>query len=120
MAILRKINHLENIGKTQDDFFARLRPTLPPVARLPKPRRDFVVTAEVLKAAGVSFPTLRDWIKKGIIPPPLGAARGRGNLAKYPRQAVLQADLARRLRAEGWSLDEIAEHMKTHTWEPEP
>ena len=86
---------------------------------MPKPRRDFVVTAEVLKAAGVSFPTLRDWIKKGIIPPPLGAVRGRGNLAKYPRQAVLQADLARRLRAEGWSLDEIAEHMKTHTWDSE-
>ena len=65
------------------------------MARLPKPRRDFVVTVEVLKAAGVSFPTLRDWIAKGIIPPPLGAARGRGNLAKYPRQAVLQAELAR-------------------------
>ena len=120
MAILRKINHLENIGKTQDDFFARVRPTLCPVARMPKPRRDFVVTAEVLKAAGVSFPTLPDWIKKGIIPPPLSAVRGRGNRAKYPRQAVLQADLARRLREEGWSLDEIAEHMKTHAWEPEP
>ena len=89
-----------------------------PVPRMPtKPRRDFVVTAEVLKAAGVTFATLRDWIKKGVVPPPFESVRGRGNLAKYPRHAVRQADLARRLRAEGWSLDAIAEHMKTRKWE---
>ncbi len=72
---------------------------------------------EVLQAAGVSFVTLREWIRRGIVPPALEAVKGRGNLAKYPRHAVLQADLARRLRAEGWTLDAIAEHMKTRPWD---
>lgn len=87
---------------------------MPP--RLPKPRRTFVNAQEVLQAAGVSFVTLREWIRRGIMPPALEAVKGRGNLAKYPRHAVLQADLARRLRAEGWTLDAIAEHMKTQPW----
>ena len=87
---------------------------MPP--RLPKPRRTFVNAQEVLQAAGVSFVTLREWIRRGIVPPALEAVKGRGNLAKYPRHAVLQADLARRLRAEGWTLDAIAEHMKTRPW----
>ena len=72
---------------------------------------------EVLQAAGVSFVTLREGIRRGIVPPPLEVVKGRGNLAKYPRHAVPQADLARRLRAEGWTLDSIAEHMKTRTWD---
>jgi len=72
---------------------------------------------EVLKVAGVSFVTLREWIKRGIMPPPLEAVKGRGNLAKYPRHAVSRAGLARRLRDEGWTLDAIAEHMKTRVWE---
>ena len=32
---------------------------------------------EVLKAAGVSFVTLREWIRRGIVPPPLEAVKGR-------------------------------------------
>lgn len=70
-----------------------------------------------MRAAGVSFVTLREWIKRGIMPPPLAAVTGRGNLAKYPRHAVSQAGLARRLRADGYTLDEIAEHMKTRVWD---
>ena len=88
--------------------------------RAPKPRRTFVNAQEVLKAAGVSFVTLREWIKRGVVPPPLEAVKGRGNLAKYPRHAVPQAGLARRLRYEGWTLDSIAEHMKTRTWDGQP
>lgn len=61
--------------------------------------------------------TVREWIRRGILPPPFEAVTGRGNLAKYPRHAVPQAGLARRLRAEGWTLDAIAEHMKTRTWD---
>ncbi len=82
------------------------------VRQLPKPRRMFARTADVLKAAGVSFVTLREWIRRGILPEPLETARGRGNLAKYPRSAVARAELARRLRDDGWALDEIAEHMR--------
>lgn len=88
--------------------------------RPPKPRRAFVYAEEVLAAAGVSVPTFRDWIRRGILPPPLAAVNGRGNIAKYPRHAVPQAGLARRLREEGWTLDEIAEHMKTRVWESQP
>jgi DNA-binding transcriptional MerR regulator len=88
--------------------------------RPPKPRRTFVTAKEIQKAAGVSFVTLREWIKRGVLPPPIEVVTGRGNLAKYPRHAVLQADLARRLRAEGWTLDAIAEHMKTRTWDSKP
>lgn len=91
---------------------------MPP--RLPKPRRTFVNAQEVLQAAGVSFVTLREWIRRGIVPPALEPVKGRGNLAKYPRHAVLQADLARRLRAEGWTLDAIAEHMKSQPWSKHP
>lgn len=86
------------------------------VRQLPKPRRSFVRTAEVLNAAGVSFVTLRDWIRRGILPEPLETARGRGNLAKYPRSALPRAELARRLRDDGWALDEIAEHMRKLDW----
>jgi DNA-binding transcriptional MerR regulator len=85
--------------------------------RPPKPRKTFVTSPELIKAAGVSFVTLREWIKRGIVPPPLRAVTGRGNLAKYPQHAVSQAGLARRLRADGWTLDEIAEHMKTRVWD---
>ncbi|HEY0137279.1 MAG TPA: MerR family transcriptional regulator [Nannocystis sp.] len=87
------------------------------VRQLPKPRRTFVRTDEVLKAAGVSFVTLREWIRRGILPEPLETARGRGNLGKYPRSAVARAELARRLRDDGWTLDEIAEHMRSLSWE---
>ena len=87
--------------------------------KLPKPRRSFVRTEDVLNAAGVSFVTLRDWIKRGILPEPLPTAHGRGNLAKYPRSAVPRAELARRLRDDGWTLDEIAEHMRKLGWEGE-
>ncbi len=85
--------------------------------QLPKPRRSFVRTEDVLNAAGVSFVTLRDWIKRGILPEPLPTAHGRGNLAKYPRTAVPRAELARRLRDDGWTLDEIADHMRKLGWE---
>ena len=88
--------------------------------RPPKPRKTFVTAPELMRAAGVSFVTLREWIKRGIMPPPLAAVTGRGNLAKYPRHAVSQAGLARRLRADGYTLDEIAEHMKTRAWESQP
>lgn len=72
---------------------------------------------ELMRAAGVSFVTIREWIKRGVLPPPLEAVTGRGNLAKYPRHAVSQAGLARRLRAEGWTLNAIAEHMATRVWD---
>lgn len=87
--------------------------------QLPKPRRTFARAADVLQAAGVSFVTLRDWIRRGILPAPLETARGRGNLAKYPRSAVARGELARRLRDDGWTLDEIADHMRTLDWESE-
>lgn len=87
--------------------------------RPPKPRKTFVTAPELEKAANVSFVTLREWIKRGILPPPLNSVTGRGNLAKYPRHAVSQAGLARRLRSDGWTLDEIAEHMKTRVWDTE-
>ena len=98
----------------------QFRPKLPPMVRqLPKPRRTFARTADVLKVAGVSFVTLREWIRRGILPEPLETARGRGNLAKYPRSAVARGELARRLRDDGWTLDEIADHMRTLDWESE-
>jgi len=89
------------------------------VRQLPKPRRTFARTTDILKAAGVSFVTLREWIRRGILPEPLETARGRGNLAKYPRSAVARGELARRLRDDGWTLDEIAAHMRTLDWESE-
>lgn len=85
--------------------------------KLPKPRRSFVRTEDVLNAANVSFVTLRDWIKRGILPEPLPTPHGRGNLAKYPLSAVPRAELARRLRDDGWALGEIAEHMRKLEWE---
>lgn len=86
--------------------------------KLPKPRRTFVRADEVMKAAGgISYVTLRDWIRRGILPAPYEAVRGRGNVAKYSRSAVARAELARRLRDEGWTLDAIAQHMASLSWE---
>ena len=84
---------------------------------MPKPRRTFAPATEVAEAAGVSFVTLRSWVSRGILPPPIESPRGRGNVAKYPLSAVSRADLARRLRDDGWSLDAIAEHIKAQTWD---
>lgn len=86
---------------------------------MPKPRRTFALATEVAEAAGVSFVTLRSWVSRGILPAPLESLRGRGNVAKYPLSAVSRADLARRLRDDGWSLDAIAEHIKAQTWDGE-
>ena len=86
---------------------------------MPKPRRTFALATEVAEAAGVSFVTLRNWVSRGILPPPIESLRGRGNVAKYPLSAVPRADLARRLRDDGWSLDAIAEHIKSKTWADE-
>lgn len=59
-------------------------------------------------------------MSRGILPPPVESLRGRGNIAKYPLSAVPRADLARRLRDDGWSLDAIAEHIKSRTWDDGP
>ena len=67
------------------------------------------------EAAGVSGVTLREWTRRGILPVPIESVRGRGNVTKYPRSAVARAELARRLRDEGWTLDAIAEHMQART-----
>ncbi len=76
-----------------------------------------MLASEVSAAAGVTFVTLRDWVRRGILPPPVESLRGRGNIAKYPPSAVPRADLARRLRDDGWSLDGIAEHIKSKPWD---
>lgn len=81
-----------------------------------KPRRAFVRGDEVLKAAGVTYMTMRDWIRRGILPPPLESVTGRGNVARYDRSALLRAELARKLRDDGWPLDEIAKHMQAQKW----
>ena len=78
-----------------------------------------MLATEVAEAAGVSFVTLRNWVSRGILPAPTESLRGRGNIAKYPPSAVPRADLARRLRDDGWSLDAIAEHIKSKTWDDE-
>jgi len=87
--------------------------------RIPKPRRTFARGDEVAKAAGVSGVTLREWTRRGIIPVPIEAVRGRGNVSKYPRSALVRAELARRLRAEGWTLDSIAKYLQSRIWEGE-
>jgi len=84
------------------------------------PRRAFVRGDEVLKAAGVTYMTMRDWIRRGILPPPLEAVTGRGNVARYDRSAVLRAELARKLRDQGWTLDAIAKHIQDQKWEEGP
>lgn len=92
----------------------QLRPKLPPVPRrVPKPRRTFALATEVAKAGGVTQVTLRDWVRRGILPPAIESLRGRGNITKYPRSAVQRAELTRRLRDDGWSLDAIAEYIRT-------
>ena len=88
--------------------------------RMPKPRRTFARGDEVAKAAGVSGVTLREWTRRGILPPPTEAVRGRGNVMKYPRSAMKRAELARRLRDEGWTIDSIAAYMQARTWDDEP
>ncbi len=96
----------------------QFRPTLLLVPRrIPKPRRTFARGDEVAKAAGVSGVTLREWTRRGILPVPIEAVRGRGNVMKYPRSAMPRAELARRLRDEGWTLDAIAEYMQARTWD---
>lgn len=81
-------------------------PTLAP------PPRSFSTADEVARAAGVSKVTLREWVRRGLLPAPIEVVAGRGNLVKYPAAALERAQLARTLRNEGWTLDAIAAHMR--------
>lgn len=48
-----------------------------------------------------------------------GRVGGRGNVMKFPRSALARAELARRLRDEGWTLDAIAKYLNGRKWDGE-
>ena len=54
-------------------------------------------------ASGVSARTLREWIRKKVLPPPLGGGRG----AHYDDRHVAAARVIRHLRASGEALSAI-------------
>lgn len=54
-------------------------------------------------ASGVSARTLREWIRKKVLPPPIGGGRG----AHYDERHVAVARVVRHLRASGEGLSTI-------------
>jgi DNA-binding transcriptional MerR regulator len=55
------------------------------------------------RASGVSARTLREWIRKKVLPPPIGGGRG----AHYDDRHVAAARVIRHLRASGEALSAI-------------
>lgn len=59
--------------------------------------------ASLERASGVSARTLREWIRKKVLPPPIGGGRG----AHYDERHVAAARVIRHLRASGERLSAI-------------
>lgn len=55
--------------------------------------------------------TLRQWVKRGLLPKPKIVSDGNGVKSRWPRAALERARLVTEMRAQLYSLDEIAKML---------
>ena len=79
----------------------------------------FATTEEMVAITNVERQTLRQWIKRGLLPPAKIVSDGNGVKSRWPRVALEQARFIKEMRAQLYSLDEI-KPMMLERWGPHP
>jgi len=72
-----------------------------------KPEPPFATTEEMVAITNVERQTLRQWVKRGLLPPAKIVSDGNGVKSRWPRVALEQARFIKEMRAQLYSLDEI-------------
>lgn len=73
----------------------RYEPPVPP--RSPKkPEPPFATTEEIVAITHVERQTLRQWVRRGLLPPAKIVSDGNGVKSRWPRVALEQAASSRR------------------------
>jgi DNA-binding transcriptional MerR regulator len=84
-----------------------------------KPEPPFATTEEMVAITNVERQTLRQRIKRGLLPPAKIVSDGNGVKSRWPRIALEQARFIKEMRAQLYSLDEIKPMMQER-WGPYP
>lgn len=72
-----------------------------------KTQSPFATTEELVAITNVERQTLRQWVKRGLLPPAKIVSDGNGVKSRWPRVALEQARFIKEMRAQLYSLDEI-------------
>jgi DNA-binding transcriptional MerR regulator len=72
-----------------------------------KPEPPFATTEEMVAITNVERQTLRQWVRRGLLPPAKIVSDGNGVKSRWPRVALEQARFIKEMRAQLYSLDEI-------------
>ncbi|PCC70347.1 DNA-binding transcriptional regulator, MerR family [Nannocystis exedens] len=72
---------------------------------------SFATTTDIMEAAGITRRTVTAWINAGLLPRPIKISLGSpgGVFNRFPMSALGQARFVAAKRAEGLSLEQIAE-----------
>lgn len=82
-----------------------------------KPEPPFATTEELVAITNVERQTLRQWVKRGLLPPAKIVSDGNGVKSRWPREALERARFIQEMRAQLYSLDEI-KPMILERWGP--
>lgn len=103
--------------QSQPQSITKIRLTLEPIQEFiigfvknGKDGKAFLRSGEMARLAGVSADTLRHYERKGLIPAPRRSSNG---YRQYPAQMLERIQLIRRALSVGFTLDELAEILKT-------
>jgi DNA-binding transcriptional MerR regulator len=72
-----------------------------------KPEPQFATTEEMVAVTNVERQTLRQWVKRGLLPQAKIISDGNGVKSRWPREALERARFIMEMRAQLYSLDEI-------------
>ena len=84
-----------------------------------KPEPPFATTEEMVAITNVERQTLRQWVKRGLLPPAKIVSDGNGVKSRWSWIALEQARFIKEMRAQLYSLDEI-QSMVRERWGTEP
>lgn len=71
-------------------------------------------TKEVQEAAGVSYRTLRRWVREGLLEQPVRTSDGRSGVhLRWTGAQLRRARQVGKLRAQGMAFSQIAEKLRT-------
>jgi DNA-binding transcriptional MerR regulator len=73
-------------------------------------KKSYLRAGELARAVGVSADTLHHYERKGVLAPPRRSANG---YREYPPEALARVRLVRRALAIGFTLDELAQILRT-------
>jgi DNA-binding transcriptional MerR regulator len=78
----------------------------------------FATMEDVMEAAGVSYKTIQNWMKRGLVPTPLKVSLGypSGVFNRFPAFACEQVRFIAAMRAEGLSMEEIKVLVDARDW----